>query len=294
MQVKHLFSRLHHILRPALVATALLTLSMGAASAQSEQVTIQGDHGKLAAILQRPDNGKDVPLVILCHGFTSNKNRPLLTDIANDLEQEGIASLRFDFNGHGQSEGDFSDMTVLNEISDAKHVCDYARQLPWITSISLAGHSQGGVVASMTAGELGTEKIKALALLAPAAVLREDAIRGILMGKQYDPINPPAKIPVHDGLMLGRDYVKTAQTLPIFETASQYQGPVYMLHGLADVIVPYTYSLRYQRIYFHGKVDLVPMEDHSFTHDTAGAARKVAEFFKAQLLNAKTDAHARL
>lgn len=294
MQVKHFFSRLRHMMRPALLATALLTLSMGAASAQSEQVTIQGDHGKLSAILQRPDNGKNVPLVILCHGFTADKNRPLLTDIANDLEQEGIASLRFDFNGHGQSEGNFSDMTVPNEISDAKHVYEYARKLPWVTSISLAGHSQGGVVASMTAGELGTDKIKALALLAPAAVLREDAIRGILMGKQYDSSNPPAKIPVHDGLMLGRNYVKTAQTLPIYETASQYQGPVYMLHGLADVIVPYTYSLRYQRIYFHGKVDLVPNEDHSFTHDTAGAARKVAEFFKAQLLNAKTDDHARL
>ena len=58
--------------------------------------------------------------MILCHGFTANCNTELLTDIANDLQSDGIASLRFDFNGHGKSEGQFQDMTVLNEIQDLK------------------------------------------------------------------------------------------------------------------------------------------------------------------------------
>ena len=57
------------------------------------------------------------------------------------------------------------------KIEDAKAVYAYARKLPGVTSIALAGHSQGGVVASMTAGELGTQKVKALVLMAPAAVL---------------------------------------------------------------------------------------------------------------------------
>ena len=78
--------------------------------------------------------------------------------------------------------------------------------------------------------------------------------------------------------------MKTARDLPIYETSSQYQGPALMLHGTGDVVVPYTYSLRYQRIYFNGEVHLIEGEDHSFTHDTAGADRMAADFFKKVLL----------
>lgn len=266
-----------------LTATSML-LPLGTASAASQNVTIQGDHGNLSAIIQRPDDKKDAPLVILMHGFTSNKNTKLLTTLADELEKDGIATLRFDFNGHGDSEGRFEDMTVPNEIEDAKHVYAYAKKLPWVTSISLAGHSQGGVVTSMTAGELGTQNVKAIALMAPAAVLREDAIRGNTQGATYDSLNPPAtvKLPGRD-LSIGANYIKTARDLPIYETASQYQGPALMVHGTGDVIVPYTYSERYQRIYFYGQLHLIPGEDHSFTHDTAGAAKIVADYFNEQL-----------
>lgn len=266
----------------SLLTLGLFTMGTGGGAAQSQDVTIDGDHGKLSSILQRPDGKREYPLVIIMHGFMGNKERPLLTKLADDLEKDGIASIRFDFNGHGKSEGRFQDMTVLNEIEDAKAVYDYAGKLPGVTGIALAGHSQGGVVASMTAGELGTQKVKALALMAPAAVLREDAIRGQLFGIHYDPLNPPETIKVRDYLV-GANYVKTAQTLPIYETASQYQGPAYMIHGTGDVIAPYTYSQRYQRIYFNGQLHLVDGEDHVFSHDTDGAARAVADFFKEQL-----------
>lgn len=267
----------------AVLAGAALCSIPGMSFASSERVSIDGDHGRLAAVVQRPDGAREYPMVIIMHGFTSSKESPLLVKLADDLEQEGIASIRFDFNGHGESEGRFQDMTVPNEIEDAKHVYSYAKNLPGVTSVSLAGHSQGGVVASMTAGELGTRQVKSLALMAPAAVLREDAIRGNNFDTHYDPLNPPETIPIMKGLKLGAQYVKTAQELPIYETASQYQGPAFMLHGTGDVVVPYTYSLRYQRIYFHGTVKLVPGEDHSFTKDRDGAARAVAAFFYEQL-----------
>ena len=92
-----------------------------------------------------------------------------------------------------------------------------------MTSIALAGHSQGGVVASMTAGELGTQKVKALVLMAPAAVLREDAIRGQIFGVHYDPLNPPEIIAsaTTKSVRLRKDGTDPA----IYETASQYQGP---------------------------------------------------------------------
>ena len=270
----------------SLVLALIVALPLTKASAATQNLTIQGDHGKLAAVIQRPDGKATYPMVILLHGFTADKEHPLLTNLANDLEAAGIASIRFDFNGHGESEGRFQDMTVLNEIEDAKKVYEYVSKLHEVTSISIAGHSQGGVVTSMTAGQLGTDKIKAIALLAPAAVLREDAIRGMLQGAQYDSMNPPEYIELkspHGTFRVGRDYVKVAQTLPIYETAINYQGPACLIHGTGDIVVPYTYSLRYGRIYADSELHLLPGFDHSFTQDAAKAARIAADYFIKRL-----------
>lgn len=252
-------------------------------SAQSRNVEIDGDHGKLAAIVQTPDGKSNFPLVIICHGFTAQKEQPLLKYLADDLEAAGIASIRFDFNGHGASEGRFQDMTVPNEIEDAKKVFEYVRDMRGVTSVSIAGHSQGGVVTSMVAGELGVENVKSIALMAPAAVLRDDAIRGILQGTTYDSINVPEYVEIYRGLKVGRNYIKTAQTLQIYETAANYEGPAFMIHGTTDIIVPYTYSLRYQEIFKGSKVELLPGYDHGFTQNEKLTARKVADFFISQL-----------
>lgn len=228
-----------------------LTATKEPVQGTQERVTIAGSKGQLAAIIQKPalEQGRRVPFAIIMHGFTGRKDSRLLQLIADSLQCRGIASLRFDFNGHGESEGKFEDMTVLNEIEDAKKVFDYVSSLPYAGRIVLVGHSQGGVVASMTAGELGGDKVSAVVLLAPAAVLREDAIRGNTQGALYDPLDPPAtvKLPGRD-LSIGAAYIRTAYSLPIYETASRYQGPALMLHGNEDHIVPYTYSECYQKI----------------------------------------------
>lgn len=255
----------------------------GTASAQSKNVEIDGDHGKLSAVIQTPANQKIFPLVIICHGFTGEKNSDLLKNLSDELEKRGIASIRFDFNGHGDSAGNFQDMTVLNEIEDAKKVYEYAEKIPGVTSISIAGHSQGGVVASMVAGELGSKKIKSLALMAPAAVLRDDAIRGILQGTTYDSINIPEYVEIFGGHRVGRNYILTAQKLPIYETAKKFTGAAFMIHGTADIIVPYTYSLHYQEIYKNSELKLLNGFDHGFNQDTKQTAKFVADFFDKTL-----------
>ncbi len=253
------------------------------ACAQSENFFIVGDHGKLSATLQTPDNQKKYPLVILCHGFTGNKESPILTALANDLEARGIASIRFDFNGHGKSDGDFQEMTILNEISDAKQVYDYAKKMPLVTNILIAGHSQGGVVASMLAGELGAEKIKAVVLLAPASVLRDDALRGNLFGVKYDPLNPPEFVEIFGGHKVGRNYILTAQSLPIYETAEKFTGPALMIHGTADLTVPYNCSLTYKKFYKRGTIVLLDKVDHGFHGEENRTAKIAAEFLARQV-----------
>ena len=223
----------------------------GLAFARTERVIIQGDHGKLVADLQTPDVlPKKCPIVILCHGFTGNRNGGLEVGIAHELEARGIASIRFDFNGHGESEGDFQQMTIPNEIEDARHVYEWVKADGRFGKIGIAGHSQGGVVTAMLAGQLGKKAFKGgVVLLAPAGVIRDDAIRGQTGGQQGsldDPQNPPEYVEVW-GHRLGRDYITTAFWLPIYETAAGYKGPACIVHGTSDRTVPYTYGLRFHQ-----------------------------------------------
>lgn len=247
-----------------------------------ENVRIAGNNGMLDAVVQKPKSaeGRKMRVAVICHGFGSNKECPLLLAIADSLQVKGIASIRFDFSGCGKSEGRYEDMTVPDEIVDAEKVVAYAMQQPWVSDVSIIGHSQGGVVASMVAGKLNGS-IRSAALLAPAAVLRDDALRGQVLGAVYDAGNIPETVTVPGrNLHVGRNYFVTAQTLPIYETALQYEGPVILVHGTADRIVPYTYSERYKQGYKNARLCLLPGVDHSFTdaQSRARAASLVSSF----------------
>ena len=246
----------------------------------TEQISLDGGKGRLAAILQKPSlaQGAQCPMVVFCHGFGGSKEGPLFELIADSLQAHGIASLRFDFNGHGASEGEFVDMTVPNEIEDAMKVIEYVRDLRYVSKVALVGHSQGGVVASMTAGKLEPGDIAAVALMAPAAVLRDDAIRGSTMGANYNPLDPPEFVELWGGKRLGRNYIKTAFSLPIYETAANYQGPALIVHGTGDRVVPYTYGERYKSVWPKAKVEILEAQDHGFGQNIYRATRLVSDF----------------
>lgn len=272
------------------IMAALASLTSNAQS--SDTLNVQGSVGKLYTIVQKPQmkKGEKLPVVIICHGFGSDCNRPLLREIAKDVVEQGMIAIRFDFNGCGKSDGLFQNMTVLNEIQDLKNIIAWAENQPWTENISLVGHSQGGVVVSMTAGELGAGKIKCEALLAAAAVLRDDAIRGNTQGATYDPYNIKGdyvELPRRmdgESLKLGKDYILTAMNLPIYETAERYTGPVLILHGTHDRIVPYTYSERYHEKLKNSEIRLISDENHTFSNTYVESALLVADWLHSQLL----------
>lgn len=266
---------------------SVLALSSAIVDAKDENITIQGSVGRLSAILTTPDNieeGAKCPVVILMHGFMGNKDGMLERFIANGLASNGIASVRFDFNGHGKSEGEFHNMTVPNEIEDAQCVYDYLLSLPFTGSIALYGHSQGGVVASMLAGKLGSDKVKSVVLLAPAAVLRDDAIRGNTMGARYNPLDPPETVTLFGNVRLGGEYIRTAFSLPIYETAEKYTGPACIIHGTGDQVVPYTYGERFHYIWPGSELHIIPAEDHGFSKDMQKAVRLTVDFLTRNLI----------
>ncbi|MCH5228386.1 MAG: alpha/beta fold hydrolase [Muribaculaceae bacterium] len=255
----------------------------------ADEIHLQGSKGKLYGKLEYPGqviNNVKYPLVILCHGFNGNSGGELWDTLSKDIVDSGMACLRFDFNGHGKSEGDFQDMTVPNEVEDLKEVVKWAQEQPWVESIALVGHSQGGVVVSMVAGELGDSIIKAEVLMAPAAVLKEDAIRGNTMGARYNPWaleGEYVELPAFHGMQpirLGRAYIESALYLPIYETARNYNGPTLLIHGTHDFVVPFTYSQRYKDEIKGSELKLVEGDNHMFTESINETCETVTEWLK--------------
>lgn len=272
------------------LTAVMAIITMLSSNAQiSDTLRIDGSVGKLFTIINRPATQSKVPLVIICHGFSGNCQRPFINDLAESIVAQGMGALRFDFNGHGKSDGEFKDMTVLNEIDDLKAVIAWARQQPWVKDISLVGHSQGGVVVSMVSGELGDKAIKAEVLLAAAAVLRDDALRGNTMGAKYDPWNFKGDYielphsPEAGALLLGKNYVETAIRLPIYETAANYEGPTLIVQGTHDQIVPYTYAERYNEKIKNSQLKLIPDENHTFTYTQKETSVLVADWLHSVL-----------
>ena len=179
------------------------------------------------------------PLVMMLHGFGGNMwvaPDSWFDRLADDLTKAGFAVLRFDFNGHGASDGAFREMTVYNEIEDAAAWLRYALDRGDVTSISLLGHSQGGVVAGMLAGYYH-DIIHRLAMLAPAASLKTDAQKGVCMRAAYDPDHIPAFVNVDGVHEVGGLYFRMAQTLPIYEVTAKFAGEALALVGGQDVVV---------------------------------------------------------
>lgn len=194
-------------------------------------------------------------MAIIFHGFTANRNTSLLKEITNSLRDENIASVRFDFNGHGDSDGKFENMTVLNEIEDANAILNYVKTDPHVRNIYLVGHSQGGVVASMLAG-LYPDLIKKVVLLAPAATLKSDALKGNTQGVTYNPDHIPDCLPFKD-LTLGGFYLRIAQQLPIYEVSAQFTKLVCLIHGTDDNVVSPNASKKYDQIYQNSTLHLI-------------------------------------
>lgn len=231
-------------------------------------VNIKRDGLTLHGVLEGTDQLENQEVAILLHGFKGNMGytpNHLNYQVAKRLNAKGIPTLRLDFNGCGKSEGDFADMDVFNEIEDAIQTLQFAKKVIKAEKVYVIGHSQGGVVASMLGGYYH-DLIDKLVLLAPAATLKSDAINGKCQGVEYDSEHIPDQVVV-DGWTVGGKYFRIAQLLPIYETAARYDGPVLLVHGLADKVVDYFASVKYDKIYQNSELHLIKGAGHRLFGD---------------------------
>ena len=206
------------------------------------------------------------PLVILSHGFGGdlNGNR----DYAEYFVSRGMAAYNFDFCGGGigsRSGGTMTDMTVLTEEEDLNAVIDHFKKDRRFSGIYLWGGSQGGFVSALTASRRPGD-IERMVLEFPAIVLQDDAKARA---------NPDGSFPETSrvmGLTIGRKYNEAAVSFDLYDLIGSYAGPVLILHGDRDPIVPLHYSQRAARVFPNARLAVMPGQGHGFT----GKARREA------------------
>lgn len=127
---------------------------------------------ELAGTLTLPEGEEPVPGVLLVSGSgpqdrdeTVFGHRPFLV-LADHLTRRGIAVLRMDDRGVGESGGDFSQATSEDFASDALAGVRYLREHPGVDpgSVGIVGHSEGGLIAPMVGSR--SDNVAFLVLLA--------------------------------------------------------------------------------------------------------------------------------
>ena len=285
--------------------TVLVCLLLGGAEADAarrgdREFKVYGPQGGIAMDVTLPDGvdpeewtigamegtgttGRKCPMVILMHGIFSSGNIVPMPALARELAKAGIASIRFDFGGHWRSEGEMQKMTIGNEIADALAMWEYAKSLPYVSEIGLLGHSQGGVVASMTAGILTErgEEPAGLVLIAPGSVIQDACRNGRFFRAEFDPADPPEYVKCFGMMKLGREYILTTQELDIYGTAKAYTGPVRLIHGSKDTIVPMSCSEKFVETYGErSELIVVEGENHMITLRKKKTVDLAVEFFR--------------
>lgn len=138
-------------------------------SEEREAITLMNQGEKVFGIMHRPKLQGPVPAILICSGYAGNKAGKfrLFVRLAEELAKHGIAVLRFDYRGSGDSEGDFQDITVESKVSDTLKCLEYLANDFQIdpTRIGLLGRSLGGAIAILAATQF--KEIKSLVLWAP-------------------------------------------------------------------------------------------------------------------------------
>ena len=155
----------------AVILCAVVIFALRGSGAKAKDVEIPGTRGTIAATVQLPARsarGDELPLVVLCHGFTGNRQGDgHFAPLGDDLAAQGIATVRLDFAGCGDSTEPYTAYTLANMAADVDSVIAYMQATYGTGKTALVGHSMGGRLASLYP-QLGQYPVTALALWSPA------------------------------------------------------------------------------------------------------------------------------
>lgn len=123
---------------------------------QFQKISFKNANGEnLSARLDLPLTGEPAAFALFAHCFTCSKNLRAVGNISEALNREGIAVLRFDFTGLGESEGDFAETNLSSNVADLIAAAEFLEKEYHSPKI-LIGHSLGGAAVLQAAGNISS------------------------------------------------------------------------------------------------------------------------------------------
>jgi putative redox protein len=216
----------------------------------SERVSFPGYLGhSLAALIDRPD-GTPRTHCLFAHAFGSTKDLRGAKWVARALAAKGIATLRFDFTGLGESDGDFAETTFTSTVGDVLAAAEYLRREESAPEI-LVGHSLGGAAAIVAAAEI-PEAVAVATIGAPSTTdrlqerLLERAPRVLEDGVQEVDV-------AGTRLRIGRPLVEDLGDHDLREATADLERALLILHSPVDSFVSVEEAARLFRAAKHPK-----------------------------------------
>lgn len=189
---------------------------------------------RLAARLDLPVAGPTRAYALFAHCFTCNKNFKAITNISRALAAAGIAVLRFDFTGLGESEGRFEDSTFSSNVEDLLDAAQFLAT-KYTAPALLIGHSLGGAAVLQAAGRIPSatavvtigapaDPSHVLRLLADsrATIERTGAAQIELMGRSF---------------RITKQFLDDLEQVRMQETIANLRKALLVLHSPWDAVV---------------------------------------------------------
>ena len=223
-----------------------------------------------------PEGEGPFPTIILGHGFGGSYKDNL--NCAERYAAAGFAVCSFDFCGgtdQARSDGKTTEMSVMTETEDMISVFRQLKGQSFVDTdrMYLWGESQGGFVAALAAARLKEEAAAAI-LFYPAFSIQT---RGWELFKDKNCVEPIDK----RGVALGKCYFKDIWDLDTYYEISKYEGPVLILHGDEDDVVPIECSEKALSFYKNAQFKIIKNAGHGFFNQTGEYADSlVTDFLK--------------
>ena len=193
------------------------------------------------------ESGIAAPLVVLVHGHGGTRQENgAFTELASMLAEVGIASIRMDFPGCGDSTEAFTHNNITNMLHDVDAAFEYAVAQPGIDDgrVGMLGHSMGGRLAMLTIAD--EPAYSATVLWAPVALDGGEPMLEYFGGKeQYMSIRNEAlkkgqvtfTAPWGQVQELGEKFFEDLERSEPLEAIARYRGHLLVVHGSADTAI---------------------------------------------------------